>query len=745
LSFCALVRCNEVGALRLYKREVKNLRDWSEIMPHRVVKTVMALALAGLSALAVAADPPARVGRVALAQGQVSIGTDVGAEMNAAQVNWPVTSGNTITTAPGARTELRIGSTSIRLDGDSSLEVTELDDDSLRLRLHYGSANLRVLNPDVLPGFELVTPQGRVRLQQPARLRVDAERVRDTSTVNVFDGVALVDGGGSQLTVRAGKRAEITDDDVRTLAAVRDGFDDWSSARDRIEDNSASARYVGTEITGYEDLDRYGNWSTDNEYGPLWYPSVSTTWVPYRDGSWTWLDPWGWTWVDNAPWGYAPFHYGRWVQVRNRWAWSPGRRPEHWVWAPALVGWVGGAGWDITFHDRTRRPAFGWYPLSWHDRYVPSYRAPDNHLRWLNEHVRNDPRRGHDRDRDRNYRPPGLTVVPQDRFRQPGRVNVPRAPIATVPPVLAQNLPAGAPSGHAPPPPPNRPQVNPERGHAPAQDRNRDRDGRRGDVRGDERRADDRRGDERGGDQRGDDRRGDDRRRIDSDRVERDGFVRRQGPGAAAPLTDQVITSQQQPAQGVTVNSPPPRQSPQPGMIVSPPPHQSSQPGVIVSPPPRQTAPVTPLTAPPAGVPVQPAREQVQGGPAWKRGERYEQMEELRQNRRSMPAAIAPVQPAQASPAPVPAPVAEARNEPRPERAHREWERPAAAPQRMAPAAPAPAPAPAPVVRQAMPAPQPVAARPAPPPPAPAPAPSQRAENTQRAHTDARGRQQQER
>jgi hypothetical protein len=713
LSFCALVRCNEVGALRLYKREVKNLRDWSEIMPHRVVKTVMALALAGLSALAVAADPPARVGRVALAQGQVSIGSDVGAEMNAAQVNWPVTSGNTITTAPGARTELRIGSTSIRLDGDSSLEVTELDDDSLRLRLHYGSANLRVLNPDVLPGFELVTPQGRVRLQQPGRLRVDAERVRDTSTVNVFDGVALVDGGGSQLTVRAGKRAELTDDDVRTLTAVRDGFDDWASARDRIQDSSASARYVGTEITGYEDLDRYGNWSTDNEYGALWYPSVSATWVPYRDGSWTWLDPWGWTWVDNAPWGYAPFHYGRWVQVRNRWAWSPGRRPEHWVWAPALVGWVGGAGWDITFHDRTRRPAFGWYPLSWHDRYVPSYRAPDNHLRWLNEHVRNDPRRGRDHDRDRNYRPPGLTVVPQDRFRQPGRVNVPRAPIATVPPVLAQNVPVGVQAGHAPPPPPDRPRANPERAHAPGQDRDHERDGHRGDVRGEERRADD--------------------RRFDTDRVERDGFVRRQGPGAVAPLTGQTIIGQPQPAQGVTVNSPPPRQSAQPGVIVSPPPQQSPQPGTIVSPPPRQPAPVTPLTAPPPGVPVvRPAQEQVQGGPAWKRGDRYEQMEELRHNRRSMPAAIAPVQPAQASPAPAPQPVTEARNEPRPERAHREWERPAAAPQRAAPPAPAPGAAPAPVVRQAMPAPPP-------------PAPVQRAEPNQRAHTDARGRQQQER
>ncbi len=106
----------------------------------------------------------------------------------------------------------------MRLDGDSSLEVSELDDDSLRLRLNYGSVNIRVRNAEVLPGFELDTPNGRVRLQEPGRLRVDAERVHGTSVVNVFDGVALVDDRGSQLIVRAGKRAEIRDDDVRTGA-----------------------------------------------------------------------------------------------------------------------------------------------------------------------------------------------------------------------------------------------------------------------------------------------------------------------------------------------------------------------------------------------------------------------------------------------------------------------------------------------------------------------------------------------
>ena len=528
-------------------------------MRNRVLPSLTLLALAGLTSLALAAEPddvPAQVGRVALTQGQVSIADDVGAEMTAAQVNWPVTSGNMISTAPGARTELRIGSTSIRLDGDSSLEILQLDDATLRLRLHYGSANIRVRNPDLLPGFELATAQARVQLQQPGSLRIDAERVRDTSSVNVFDGVALVEGGGSQLTVRAGKGADFSDDDVRTLAAQRDAFDDWAAGRDRIDETSVSARYVGTEMTGYEDLDRHGSWSTDAEYGPIWLPTVATSWVPYRDGSWTWLDPWGWTWVDNAPWGYAPFHYGRWIQVRNRWAWAPGRREGRPVWAPALVGWVGGAGWDITFRDRTRAPGYGWYPLSWHDRYVPGYRTSDNHLRWLNGHVRNDPRGGrdHDRDRGRDFRPQGLTVVPQDRFRQPGRVNVARTPLLNLPALGGRNAPpvplAG---GFAPPPPPNR--------------------GQRGDrfARGVERGPD--RGFARGPEL-------GQTRSLDSDRLRRVGFFRQMSPVLSAPSVG---------GQPLGVISPTPRQPPQALGVTSPTPQQPPQALGITSPTPRQT------------------------------------------------------------------------------------------------------------------------------------------------------------
>lgn len=270
-------------------------------MTHRLVHTAALLALAAISTCAPAqtvlqtdppeqmhaagvmeTEPPGRVGRVSLVRGKVEIGGAIGSESNAALVNWPVTTSNLVTTAPGARTEIRIGSTSIRLDGDSSLEFTELDDDSLRLRLHFGSASIRVMNSEVVPEFELRTAQATVRLTQPGRLRVDADHQPDISLVSVLDGEAQVDGAGASLTVRAGRSAEVRDDDVRTLQAQRDEFDDWSLTRDQTLVAEQSQRHIGTEMTGYEELDRYGSWSTYTDYAacgrrPRWRPTGRPT------------------------------------------------------------------------------------------------------------------------------------------------------------------------------------------------------------------------------------------------------------------------------------------------------------------------------------------------------------------------------------------------------------------------------------------------------------------------------------
>src|SRR6202012_2575181 len=104
--------------------------------------------------------------------------------------------------------------------------------------------------------------------------------------------------------------------------------------------------YISRYMTGYDELDSAGMWKITAQYGPVWFPTRSEDWAPYRFGHWSWIAPWGWTWLDDQPWGFAPSHYGRWVQEGGQWAWTPVQPTPHPVYAPALVAFIklGGGG-----------------------------------------------------------------------------------------------------------------------------------------------------------------------------------------------------------------------------------------------------------------------------------------------------------------------------------------------------------------------------------------------------------------
>ncbi|MDO8067699.1 DUF6600 domain-containing protein [Janthinobacterium sp. SUN206] len=401
------------------------------------LNTVCAVLLSSACSLALAQDPPARVGRISTVEGQVLVRAGEGEAQNAL-LNWPVTTDNRLTTLRGALAELRVGAAAVRLDGDSELEVSELDDDSFKLHLGYGTVSVRVRNPDALRGFELTTAQARVILTQPGWVRIEAGRQPGTSIVSVLEGAADVDGATGSVTLRAGKRAELTDEELRTGALQRIAFDNWPEA---LPAAAPALRYVTDDTTGYEELDRYGAWQDNAEYGPLWLPStVPAGWAPYSDGRWTWIAPWGWTWVDNAPWGYAPSHYGRWVLLGQRWGWAPGRERGRVPWAPALVGWVGGN--HGTGHGQ--QPGVGWFPLSPHERYVPGYRSSAEYERRLNRVA--DGRRSVMGERERRE---GMTMLPGERFGGARTVDVPRRNRTIMPAPVLQSMPLSTPPAPA--------------------------------------------------------------------------------------------------------------------------------------------------------------------------------------------------------------------------------------------------------------------------------------------------------
>jgi probable HAF family extracellular repeat protein len=77
-----------------------------------------------------------------------------------------------------------------------------------------------------------------------------------------------------------------------------------------------------------------GNWVEAGNYGYCFRPRVSEDWRPYRDGHWVWTDH-GWYWDSNERFGWATYHYGRWVNIGGTgWCWVPGHQ-----WAPAWVSW----------------------------------------------------------------------------------------------------------------------------------------------------------------------------------------------------------------------------------------------------------------------------------------------------------------------------------------------------------------------------------------------------------------------
>lgn len=369
---------------------------------------------------------PGRAGRLSEVVGQVWLYNPEQREWVSAERNRPLTTGDRLSTDRSARAEVRVGSTVVRLDGDTELEVLNLDDDSLQLQLRRGASQVQLRDSEWAQQFMLITEEGRFRTDRPGTYRFD--RIGSRTQATALSGQLYYEGQQQALTVETGQRAEfLFDGNGRAQYAIvepkRDAFASWNNERDRIDRQaSISQRYVSPEMTGAEELDRYGRWEEDPEYGPLWMPSgVAPGWAPYTTGRWAWVQPWGWTWVDVSPWGFAPFHYGRWVQRGPYWAWSPGRYVARPVYSPALVGWVGGppvyrpgVTIDISIGLGGRR---NWYPLSPRDRYVPTYRS---NPRYEREWYRPQPRdRDRDHGRDRDDRPP-VYAPPQPRADRGG-------------------------------------------------------------------------------------------------------------------------------------------------------------------------------------------------------------------------------------------------------------------------------------------------------------------------------------
>src|SRR5580700_5388987 len=144
---------------------------------------------------------------------------------------------------------------------------------------------------------------------------------------------------------------------VQSPPGAPPGGPDPQQAPEEVDvDGQDGGQYADTDPSALTDfrstLDPYGSWTEDPTYGTAWVPSesvVGSDFTPYVSaGHWAYDNDY--VWVSDYDWGWAPFHYGRWVYGGAAWEWIPGR-----AYAGAWTSWRYGYGdWGYV----------GWAPLS---------------------------------------------------------------------------------------------------------------------------------------------------------------------------------------------------------------------------------------------------------------------------------------------------------------------------------------------------------------------------------------------
>ena len=339
----------------------------------------------------VSGDPPNRVARISVIQGNVSLEPNGSNNFSQAEINYPLTGGDRVYVDNTSFGELQTAGLAVRLGNGADVTLSSLTDNIAQFGLAQGSIRVRTRSLASFNGapatVEVDTPNGAILVDQPGDIRVDSYPQDDTTVVTVSSGAVEVTGQnldqqlGPNQSLRLAGSNPVYAEQVQLLPP--DGLDQFDQQREQRRERSYAYQYVSPDMIGAADLDDYGDWQPANQdnqgYGAVWYPrGVPGGWTPYSNGHWAWVAPWGWTWVEAEPWGFAPFHYGRWANFGGRWGWVPGPpasafggeiRP---IYSPALVAFVGGGGGGISI-------AIGaiaaWFPLGPREVYQPWYHA----------------------------------------------------------------------------------------------------------------------------------------------------------------------------------------------------------------------------------------------------------------------------------------------------------------------------------------------------------------------------------
>jgi len=335
-------------------------------------------------------NPPPVAGNLSAINGSVSFHAAGETQWTAATLNYPVTNGEGFWTESQASATIEIASDRLVMDGSTEFDVTTLDQSQFVASTPQGAIFLQLTTMAPNQTLTINTPRGAVQISTVGRYEIVAGDTNDATTVTVVEGAAHVSGPNLALDIGPQQTASISGTDTLqgTVGAMQQDAFLQAQLNIAVPPPAPAVPPQVRNMTGGAELASYGSWSQTAQYGQVWYPnSVPSGWAPYRDGHWAYVQPWGWTWVDNARWGFAPFHYGRWVQVNDRWGWvAGGGEPDSFypVYSPALVTFIGVAGVAAGFAVAEGGYAPAWIPLGYREPYYPWYHCRPDYFGRLN-------------------------------------------------------------------------------------------------------------------------------------------------------------------------------------------------------------------------------------------------------------------------------------------------------------------------------------------------------------------------
>src|SRR5689334_22244872 len=192
-------------------------------------------------------SPPSRVGQVKLVSGNLDVRVASGSAWADAELNRPIFAGEALRTDARARSEIRIGATTIKLSNASEIEIASLRDGATQILLSHGRIGVQLHRAGENETVEIDVPQGGVWLLVPGTYDIAAGDGEGPLRVAVFGGTAQYAGAGGDRRIEAGQVAVLTGSESADAASIEpvaaDDFVAWCRDHDYDETHLAAPYY----------------------------------------------------------------------------------------------------------------------------------------------------------------------------------------------------------------------------------------------------------------------------------------------------------------------------------------------------------------------------------------------------------------------------------------------------------------------------------------------------------------------